>query len=166
MFLLYHCVPCGTNVFIVPLCTLRPKMLETFDPEGVRCGILGKFVPPRDDGLVFFLDKTSTSLKVSIYEASYPVTLFWIRIYRIFRIKDDVAVLRGVVIFMNLFIVWNFVDAIIAAAKITEKVFISIKTIQPPVTTFYLILKILKILIQDQLLANTKMNTCQKNGKR
>ena len=43
---LYPLVPGGTNVFIVPLCALRPKMLETCDPEGVRCGILGKFVPP------------------------------------------------------------------------------------------------------------------------
>jgi hypothetical protein len=39
MFLLYHFVPCGTNVFIVPLCALRNKKLETCDPEGVRCGI-------------------------------------------------------------------------------------------------------------------------------
>ena len=46
MFSLYHCAPCGTNGFIVTLCALRPKMLETCDPEGVRCGILGEFVPP------------------------------------------------------------------------------------------------------------------------
>ena len=72
MFLLYHCVPCGTNVFIVPLCALRPKMLETCDPEGVRYGILGEFVPPGDKGQVIFLDK-STSFEFSIYEGSYPV---------------------------------------------------------------------------------------------
>ena len=35
-----------TNVFILPLCALRNKMLETCDPAGVRCGILGEFVPP------------------------------------------------------------------------------------------------------------------------
>ncbi len=39
MFSLYHFVPGGTNVFIVTLCALRNKMLETCDPEGVRCGI-------------------------------------------------------------------------------------------------------------------------------
>ena len=69
--LLYHLVPGGTKCFIVPFgpwrhkmfhCTIwslaaqnvfivpfgpwRHKMLETCDPEGVRCGILGKFVPP------------------------------------------------------------------------------------------------------------------------
>jgi hypothetical protein len=35
MFLLYFFVPSGTNVFIVPWCALRPKMLETCDPSGV-----------------------------------------------------------------------------------------------------------------------------------
>ena len=38
MFLLYHFVPGGTNVFIVTLCALRPKMLETCDPEGSGVG--------------------------------------------------------------------------------------------------------------------------------
>jgi hypothetical protein len=91
MFLLYHFVPGGTNGFIVTLCALRPKMLETCDPAGVRCG---KWI-------------------WSILSCNW----FWIRIYRILRIKDDVAVLRCVVNFNNLYIVWNFVDAIIAAAK-------------------------------------------------
>ena len=43
---MYPLVPGGINVFIVPLCALRNKMLETCDPEGVRCGILGEFLPP------------------------------------------------------------------------------------------------------------------------
>jgi hypothetical protein len=47
-------------------------MLETCDPEGVRYGILGEFVPPGDKGQVIFLDK-STSFEFSIYEGSYPV---------------------------------------------------------------------------------------------
>jgi len=42
----YHCAPCGTNVFIVTLCALRPKKLETCDPKGSGMGILGEFVPP------------------------------------------------------------------------------------------------------------------------
>ena len=75
MFSLYHCVPGGINVFIVTLCALRPKMLETCDPEGVRCGILGQFVPPEAKGQVIFLDR-STSFEFSIYEGSYPVTSF------------------------------------------------------------------------------------------
>jgi hypothetical protein len=36
-------------------------MLETCDPEGVRCGILGKFVPPGAKGQVIFLDKSVLS---------------------------------------------------------------------------------------------------------
>ena len=105
------------HVFIVTLCALRPKMLETCDPAGVRCG---KWI-------------------WSILSCNW----FWIRIYMILRIKDDVAVLRGVVNYKNLYIAWNFVDAIIAAAKSTEKIFISINTMPPPATTFYLILEIL-----------------------
>jgi len=50
-------------------------LLETCDPEGVRCGILGKFVPPGAKGQVIFLDR-STSIKFSVYEGSYPVTGF------------------------------------------------------------------------------------------
>jgi len=50
-------------------------LLETCDPEGVRCGILGKFVPPGAKGQVIFLDR-STSIKFSVYEAFYPVTGF------------------------------------------------------------------------------------------
>jgi hypothetical protein len=38
--------------------------------------ILGEFVPPRAKGQVFFLDRSSTCLKHSIYEAFYPVTGF------------------------------------------------------------------------------------------
>jgi len=72
MFLLYHLCLAIINVFIVPLCALRPKMLETCDPEVVRYGILGEFVPPGDKGQVIFLDK-STSFEFSIYEGSYPV---------------------------------------------------------------------------------------------
>ena len=41
MFSLYHFVPGGTNVFIVTLCALRPKRLETCDPSGVRYGDFG-----------------------------------------------------------------------------------------------------------------------------
>ena len=72
---LYPLVPGGTNVFIVPLCALRPKMLETCDPEGVRRGILGKFVPPGAKGQVIFLDR-SISFKFCIYEGSYPAAGF------------------------------------------------------------------------------------------
>ena len=60
---------------IVPLCALRPKMLETCDPKGVRRGILGKFVPPGAKGQVIFLDR-STSFKFCIYEGSYPAAGF------------------------------------------------------------------------------------------
>ena len=63
------------HVFIVTLCALRPKMLETCDPEGVRCGILGQFVPPGAKGQVIFLDR-STSFKFCIYEGSYPAAGF------------------------------------------------------------------------------------------
>ena len=76
MFSLYHCAPCGTNVFIVTLWALRPKKLETCDPKGSGMEILGEFVPPRAKGQVFFLDRSSTCLKHSIYEAFYPVTGF------------------------------------------------------------------------------------------
>ena len=67
---LYPLVPGGTNVFIVPLCALRPKMLETCDPEGVRCGILGKFVPPAAwwaSGIGFFCFLTPEGSHVSCY---------------------------------------------------------------------------------------------------
>ncbi len=78
MFSLYHCAPCGTNGFIVTLCALRPKMLETCDPEGSGVG--------------------------SEYEV-LSCNWFRIRIYWILRIKDDVAVLKCVVNSLNLYIV-------------------------------------------------------------
>jgi hypothetical protein len=44
--------------------------------KGSGIGILGEFVPPGAKGQVFFLDRSSTCLKHSIYEAFYPVTGF------------------------------------------------------------------------------------------
>ncbi len=51
-------------------------MLETCDPKGSGMVILGEFVPPGAKGQVFFLDRSSTCIKHSIYEAFYPVIGF------------------------------------------------------------------------------------------